>query len=96
MFPVVHAVPQAHHDPPVNVLVQSLVNVLYTLNITHQFQPQPPHHLPQFQPVELHNQPAHQAHHTAVIVHVKFHVAQAITMTQPFHHHHQPHQPAFK
>ena len=104
---VVHAVPAvqvdhhaahaqaaqpAHH---VKVLVQSPDSVLYALNNIHQFPPAHPHHH-HAGPLFRHAHQAHQAHHTAVTVHVKFHVAQAITMTQPFHHHHQPHQPAFK
>jgi len=96
VLPVVHALPQAHHAPPVNVLVQSADSVLYTLNITHQFQPHQPHHIPQFHDVALQAQPAHQAHPVAVITQVKFHVLQAITIIQPFHHQPQPHHPAFK
>lgn len=89
MLPVVHALQagntqahhQAHHVQPVNVLVQSLVNVLYTLKNIPQFPPPHPQALvPQAQPVQP----------VADTVHVKLNSKQANRMNHQFHQaHHQ-------
>lgn len=90
-FPAAHALQagniqanhHAHHAQPVNVFVQSLVNVRYTLKNIPQL---PPPHPQALTPQAHHVQPV------ADTVHVKLNSKQANRINHQFHQaHHQAH-----